>query len=257
MGVEFVGYEIAADTDGDTNVTVDVPSDVVDGDLLILVRGNVNGSTLSAPTDFTKWPDLGGLAPAGFNATMDVDYRVASSEPSDYTVAVQTRCAALLFAVRGLDAPDDPVVDADNDNGDDYLSQASTSMPINLALNDLPDLSIPQPIIYIGYAQTTTTAGGGDPDRFAQGTGAITTGTATGSQVIDARIEVNTTAHLHALYTVYIEPENKVSRANDEIDFSNVTGDDWPGSGVTFFMRLFGAALTSTDTSSDAWAWVG
>jgi hypothetical protein len=248
MAATFVGSSIAADTDGDNSVVVTVPAGTQDGDLMIMARGSVNLAALATHASFTAWPTVNSVNPAGFNATMDIDYRVASSEPASYTVACGARHAVLLFVIRGLDAPVDPVTDYSTT---DWALASGSAIPANVAITNKSDLTVPQPIIYVGYAQTTTTSGGAD--RFSgSGTGAFDEGV----ELCEHRIIVNTVAPLTALYVVAFKATNTVDRNGDVFRISNGGLGNWFGNGVWGACRIFGASLLP-DSGGPGWGWHG
>jgi hypothetical protein len=82
----------------DTTVVNNVPSGVVDGDLLLWELAGVLG-TASAPTGWLSWAAVTNAA-----SRLSIFYRFASSEPASYTATVPSgRWNGIMSAYRGVD----------------------------------------------------------------------------------------------------------------------------------------------------------
>lgn len=90
----FIGSSSAVQNTAATTISCSVPTDVTDGDLLILMVMSNNG-TWTTPSGWTVW-----LASANNRA---IYYRTASSEPSSYTITqgTSTTSSAIMLAYRG------------------------------------------------------------------------------------------------------------------------------------------------------------
>jgi len=246
MAVTFVASASGSDTDNNGFFDVPLPAGTANGDLVVFVCGtpNTGGLMASVPSGWTGWPDASNLQAAGFTADLHVYYKVAASEPSTYswgTPASASRGSGVNFTLRGIDVPAaSPITGWSTTNGQDYWLSAGTGpFPFNLALANRAAITA-QPVVYIAYAQTTTTASGADPDRFASGAVTFTT---PGAEQFDTLISVTA---LHSLYAMaFITSET--DRTGDSVDFTNGGAGNWPGNGVFAFARLFGAAEIPTE----------
>lgn len=93
------------------SVSVSVPAGVVNGDLLMAAISGFGsvGATPSAPTTPSGWTKIGEASTSGSNGNINTGwyYRIASSEPANYTLANSggdTYIDADIIAFSGVDA---------------------------------------------------------------------------------------------------------------------------------------------------------
>lgn len=91
MALSIVNTTTAVQNTASTTITINVPSGVVDGDVLVLMVMSDNG-TWTTPSGWTVW-----LASANNRA---IYYRTASSEPASYTItqSVSETASACMVA---------------------------------------------------------------------------------------------------------------------------------------------------------------
>ena len=137
-------------TSGDDTVCP-VPAGVVDGDLMVLVflAGRDGGGQIN-PTNPSGWTPFGGSLPhavfdsLNFYVTTSLFWRVAASEPADYTVTTPTlggssipRSNALIFAVSGAAAAAPTFSLAWHTHGDPNSNYDATATSITAAAGSL------------------------------------------------------------------------------------------------------------------------
>lgn len=93
MAIQFVNSTTAVQNSNSTTITINVPSGVANGQVLVLIAtvGSVS-STWTTPTGWTLW--------SAANAGRTVYYKIASSEPASYTItqSVSTTASATILA---------------------------------------------------------------------------------------------------------------------------------------------------------------
>jgi hypothetical protein len=113
MAISFVNLTTAVQNTNSTTITINVPSSVVDGDVMIMQVLGVNPGTYTTPTGWTLW--------FGTTNNRAIFYRYASSEPASYTVtsSSSTTHNAYIIAYRnavidviGTISPVDDPIDA-------------------------------------------------------------------------------------------------------------------------------------------------
>jgi hypothetical protein len=78
MAISFVNLTTAVQNTNSTTITINVPSSVVDNDVMIMQVLGRNPGTYTTPTGWTLW--------FGTTNNRAIFYRYASSEPASYTV---------------------------------------------------------------------------------------------------------------------------------------------------------------------------
>lgn len=101
MTIALRGSQNAASAVGVTSLTCNVPTGVVDGDLLIWIIQNNTVNTASTPAGWTLL-----RTQTGVSQHLGIFYRVAASEPASYTHAALTsgKWAMTILAFSGVDA---------------------------------------------------------------------------------------------------------------------------------------------------------
>lgn len=86
-----------------TSFSINVPSGVSNGDLLILIVGHQGHQSVTTPSGWTHY-DSASQGTGSSNAVADIYYRVASSEPSSYTISLGfSFYGAIMAAYSGAD----------------------------------------------------------------------------------------------------------------------------------------------------------
>jgi hypothetical protein len=83
----FKGMDTDIALNGDTQLSLDLPADVVDGDLLIIVQFFRTSSTINTPSGFTQKADFQPSLDGG-TKRLAIYTKVASSETGPYTITV-------------------------------------------------------------------------------------------------------------------------------------------------------------------------
>lgn len=108
--VVFHNADSKVSPEASATATVDAPSNLSDGDLVILVRHDSNANSAAAPAGFTEIVDA--FNPGGGNVGRVVAwYRIASSEPASYDVTLKNWGYASAHRVTGFN-PANPIADS-------------------------------------------------------------------------------------------------------------------------------------------------
>lgn len=174
MTATVVGTYVADSGSAGTQTSIDLvyPAGIAEGDRILIVSGDLNGTTMTAPTGFTADAQLtaGSAGARLFRRTAD------GTESGTVTVSLSgtgSRLAAALIVVRGAAAPTEGVPTVDSDGTDLTLAIPTVTPPedncLLVSMNFLrhnatattPNLTAPVGYTEASPGETVTSNGSG------------------------------------------------------------------------------------------------
>lgn len=141
-----------AGTTSSASVQIDVPTGVVNGDILFLWVGAQDSTPPTVTSGVSAWTLVGTATPTGTATRSYLYYRIASGEPANYTVgfsgsAGYKRCVIIAYTSGDFNALD-PV---DVSSNTEYVTNDTTVRAAAMSVSDADS-----PLFFVGYVYTSS-----------------------------------------------------------------------------------------------------